>query len=88
MTNYANKHFEEFIADGVLKEAISMQIPMSENMDTVNILEDFLKDFLREKKATCFKSLRVNCWEINQVTSKCKTGFFSNSCKNGMNQKK
>ena len=50
MTNYANKHFEEFIADGVLKEAISMQIPMSENMDTVNILEDFLKDFLREKR--------------------------------------
>lgn len=50
MTNYANKHFEEFIADGVLKEAISMQIPMSENMGTVNILEDFLKDFLREKR--------------------------------------
>ena len=87
MTNYANKHFEEFIADGVLKEAISMQIPMSENMDTVNILEDFLKYFLREKRPLA-SSLRVNCWEINQVTSKCKTGFFSNSCKNGTNQKK
>ena len=35
------------------------------------------KIFLNEtKKATVFKSLRINCWEINQVTSKCQTDFF------------
>ena len=26
----------------------------------------------KTRKATGFKSLRVNCWEINQVTSKCQ----------------
>ena len=26
----------------------------------------------KTRKATGFKFLRVNCWEINQVTSKCQ----------------
>ena len=28
------------------------------------------------RKATSFKSLRVNWWEINQVASKCQINFF------------
>ena len=33
------------------------------------------------RKATGFNSLRVNCWEINQVTSKCKMDYFDKACK-------
>ena len=28
------------------------------------------------KKDTGFKSLQINCWEINQIISKCKMDFF------------
>ena len=34
------------------------------------------------RKATGFKSLRINCWEINQVTSKCQISFLNKTCKN------
>ena len=33
------------------------------------------------RKATGFKFLRVNCLEINQVTSKCQMEFVDKTCK-------
>ena len=33
------------------------------------------------KKATGSKSLEINCWEINQVTSKCQTDFLNKTFK-------
>ena len=33
------------------------------------------------KKATGFKSLRVNCWEIDQVTSKREVDFLDKTCR-------
>ena len=76
MTNYANKYFEEFIPNEKLKEAILMQSSVLENMDTVKKLDGFLTRSFKRKKATGFKSLRENCWEINQVTSKRQMDFF------------
>ena len=35
MASYANKHFEEFIPEGDLKEATLTQSPVPENIDTV-----------------------------------------------------
>ena len=52
MASYANKYFEEFIPEENLKEANLTQSPVSENMDTVKKLDDFLKDLLIEKKKT------------------------------------
>ena len=40
------------------------------------------------RKATGFKSLRVNCWEINQETSKCQQSFWIKLAKKGLKQKK
>ena len=40
------------------------------------------------KKDTGFKSLQGNCWKINQVTPKCKMGFFYKSSKKGLKQQK
>ena len=37
-----------------------------------------VKCFIITRKATDFKSLRVNCWEINMVTSKCQMDFWTN----------
>ena len=42
----------------------------------------------KTRKATGFKSLRVNCWEINQVASKCEHNFWIKLVKKGLNQKK
>ena len=30
----------------------------------------------------------ITSWEINQVTSKCQTGFLDNTCKNDLKQNK
>ena len=36
----------------------------------------------KTRKATGFKSLRVNCWEINEVTNiKMPTDFLNKPCK-------
>ena len=50
IANYANKYFEELIPKGDLKEAILMQSKVLKNTDTARILDNFLKDFLRNKK--------------------------------------
>ena len=43
----------------------------------------------RIRKATDVKSLRINCWEINQVTSKCQIDILNKTCKKkGLKQKK
>ena len=42
----------------------------------------------KTRKATGFKSLRVNLWKINQVTSKCKMDFLGKTCRKGLKQKK
>ena len=49
-------------------------------------LGDFLRlntnGKLKERaKATGFKSLRINCWEINQVISKCQMDLLNKTCK-------
>lgn len=43
---------------------------------------------MRTKKITGFKSSRVNCWEINQVTTKYQMNFWTKLAKNGLKQKK
>ena len=35
----------------------------------------------KTRKATGFKSLRVNYWEINHVKSKCHMDFLDKTCK-------
>ena len=40
------------------------------------------------RKATGFKSLRVICWEINQVASKCQKIFWTKFGKKALKQKK
>ena len=44
--------FRRIYPRGDLKEAILMQSPVPENMDTVKKLDDFFKDLLRAKKKT------------------------------------
>ena len=39
------------------------------------------------RKATGFKSLRVICWEIDQVTSKCKIDKFLDENRKDLKQK-
>ena len=41
-----------------------------------------VKCIIITRKATGFKSLRVNCWEINKVTSKCQMDFLDELAKN------
>ena len=43
---------------------------------------------LNKTKAAGFKSLRVNYWEITQVTLKCPMEFLDKTCKNNLQQKK
>lgn len=42
--------------------------------------------YLETRKVTGFVSLRANCWERNQETSKCQIGFSGKTCK-GLKQK-
>ena len=35
------------------------------------------------RKATGFKSLQLNCWEINQETAKCQIVFWAKLAKKG-----
>ena len=37
--------------------------------------------YFRTRKATGFKSLRLNYWEINQATSKCQIDFWTKLAK-------
>ena len=39
------------------------------------------------RKATGFKSLQLNCWEINQVTSKSQTDFLTKLTTKALNRK-
>ena len=39
------------------------------------------QNYYLTRKSTGFKSLQVNCWKINQVTSKCKKYFLNKTCK-------
>ena len=47
-----------------------------------------MSKLIYNKKATGFKSLRINYWKINQVTLKCQTDFLYKTCKRGLTQKK
>ena len=49
------------------------------------LIRDFLK---KTRKAPGFKSLRVNCWEANQVTSKSQMDFLDKTCEKGLKKKK
>ena len=50
MAIYANTHFEEYIPDKDIKEAVLSENPVPENIDPVKKLDDFLKDLLIEKQ--------------------------------------
>ena len=50
--NYANKYFEECFPEDTLKEAVLCQNPVSDNLDNVKKLDDFLRDILKEKRKT------------------------------------
>lgn len=41
-----------------------------------------LQLLIETKNASAFKFLRVNCWEINQLTSKFQMIFLDKICKN------
>ena len=44
--------------------------------------------FLKKVKATGFKSLRINYWEIIQITSKCQMDFLVKTCRSKMEKSK
>ena len=44
-------------------------------------------DKLNTRKATGFKSPRINCWKINQVAPKWQIYFLDKTCKKGLKQK-
>ena len=41
----------------------------------------FREILLKTRKVTDFKSLPVDCWKNNQVTSKCQIDFLDETCK-------
>ena len=49
---------------------------------------DILQLLIEKRKSTGFKSLQVNCWEINQVKSKCQMDTLDKSCETGQTKKK
>ena len=49
MANYPNKHFEEFIPEGNLKDIISMENLVPEDLDKVKKFDNFLKEILKKK---------------------------------------
>ena len=46
------------------------------------------KVIIKTRKATGFKSLRINCWKINQATSRCQIDFSDKTCKKRFKTKK
>ena len=54
---------------------ITSETKMRNRFLTQKLLAWDLSSFHWNKKVTGFKSLRVNYWEINQVTPKCKVDF-------------
>ena len=49
MANYANKHFEEYVPEDSLKQAILCQNPVQDDLDNVKKLDDFSRNILKEK---------------------------------------
>ena len=52
MVDYANRYFEEYVPEDSMKEAISLQNPVLDNLDNVNVLDNCLRDILKEKRKT------------------------------------
>ena len=44
--------FEEYVPEDSMKEAISLQNPVPDNLDNVNVLDNCLRDILKEKRKT------------------------------------
>ena len=44
--------FEEYVPEDSMKEAISLQNPVLDNLDNVNVLDNCLRDILKEKRKT------------------------------------
>ena len=49
MANYPNKHLEEFIPEGNLKDIISTENLVPEDLDKVKKFDNFLKEILKKK---------------------------------------
>ena len=49
MANYPNKHFEEFIPEGNLKDIISTENLVPEDLDKVKKFDNFLREILKKK---------------------------------------
>ena len=50
MRIYANDSLEKNIPEKNVKETISMKTPRPENLDPVQKMDDYLQEFLRQKK--------------------------------------
>ena len=49
--------------------------------DTIIAGFEIFQSLIETRKASGIKFLRVNCWEINHVTSKCLIDFSDKTCK-------
>ena len=49
--------------------------------DTIIAGFEIFQSLIKTRKASGIKFLRVNCWEINHVTSKCLIDFSDKTCK-------
>ena len=65
------------------KATVSNDIPVLVLKESISAYNKKLTNVFRNcaRKATGFKSLRMNCFEINQVTSKCQIDFLDKTCK-------
>ena len=50
MASHANNNSEKYIPEKDVKEAIFIKTPMSENLDPVKKLDDYLQELLKQKK--------------------------------------
>ena len=68
MANYANKYFEEYIAEDSLKEAILFWKAHPDNLDNVKKLDDFLWVILKEKRKATEKNIEKVLEKLHQKT--------------------
>ena len=50
MAEYANTHFETYVKEADLEQQILTENPVSDNLDQVKKLDDFVRDILKDKR--------------------------------------